>query len=194
MKASKRALFENDLEKCGICGRKGKKIPYEAMYFCSEAHVNLHKEKSKTAEQEMKTLRACSVCGKPVKKARWTMIDCSIRKTGDEYTPLKFCSEKCFDNWGAEGREKDPLAEFFGVDSSQDEREIKERRMRLMLVWEIIKELHLKGEIPIREIKRMGIEQGMTRSEVEDALKSLKERDLISEAGRGKVKIDRRMG
>ncbi|MCX6814300.1 MAG: hypothetical protein NTY20_01450 [Candidatus Aenigmarchaeota archaeon] len=192
--APKSGLIENELENCAICGRKGDKIPYEAWHFCSQEHVKLYKEKTKVAERKMKMLRTCSTCGRPLKKTRWTMIDCSIRKIGDEFVPLKFCSEKCFDNWGAEKRKKDPLAEFFGVDSIQNEREIKGRRMRLMLVWEIIKELHPKGEIPIREIKRMGIEQGMTRSEVDDAIKSLKERELISEAGRGKVKIDRRMG
>ena len=190
MKASKGVLLENELEKCGICGRKGDKIPYEAWHFCSQEHVKLYKEKTRATERKMKALRACSVCGKPVKKAKWTMIDCSIRKIGDDYTPYKICSEKCFDNWGVEGREKDTLAEFFGIDGSQNEREIKECRMRLMLVWEIIKELNPKGEIPISEIKRMGIEQGMISSEVEDALKSLKERELISEAGKGKVRLN----
>jgi hypothetical protein len=189
MRTSKKALFEDELERCGICGRKGKKIPYEGQYFCSQEHVRLFKEKDKAADRKLATIKTCSTCGKPIKGKGLPMTDTYIKKLTDEFKVYKFCNGKCLDNWGIEGKEKDPFAKFFGIDSSHYDREIRERRMRLRIVWDTIMELRPKGEIPIREIKRMGIEQGMTKSEIEDALKSFKERELISEAGKGKIKV-----
>jgi len=92
--------LRREMEKCELCGRKGK-IRHAGGLFCSKEHVSLFDEKWQDAEMRMKAIETCSRCGKPVGGSKWTMVDCSIRKIGDAFTPHRFCSEKCWEQWGA---------------------------------------------------------------------------------------------
>ena len=90
-----------NLEKCELCNKKGR-IKHKGSLFCSEEHVRLFEIKWNEAEERMKKIKACSICRKPVRGGKKTLIDCSIKKIGDAFMPYVFCSEKCFELWGTE--------------------------------------------------------------------------------------------
>lgn len=92
--------LKEDLEKCELCGKKGR-IKHAGGLFCSEEHVKLYDKKWKDAEKRMKKIKNCSICGKPVGRGKLTLIDCRIKRIDDAFTPYVFCSEKCFELWGA---------------------------------------------------------------------------------------------
>jgi hypothetical protein len=61
--------------------------------------VKLFDQKWNESEKEMKKIKTCSICGKPIGKSKWTMTDCRVKKVGDKFIPHRFCSEKCWEEW-----------------------------------------------------------------------------------------------
>ena len=88
------------LKKCELCDKEGR-IEHAGGLFCSKEHIRIYDKKWKEAEKRMKTIKTCSICGKSIGKSRWTMVDCRIKDNSDAFTPHRFCSEKCWDKWGA---------------------------------------------------------------------------------------------
>lgn len=86
------------LEKCELCNKKGK-IEYHGSLFCGDEHLKLYKKKWRSAQERMKRITKCSICGKPVGKNSRIMVDCRIKKNNDRFTPHRFCSQKCFESW-----------------------------------------------------------------------------------------------
>jgi hypothetical protein len=92
--------FRNMVAKCELCNKKGI-ISRRGLRFCGKEHEKLHGKKWPDAEKRMKAIKACSICGKPVGKSKWTMVDYRINNISDGFTPHRFCSKKCWDKWGA---------------------------------------------------------------------------------------------
>jgi len=89
-------------EKCELCNKNGT-IKHAGGLFCSEEHAGLYDKKWKDAKERMKEIKTCSVCGKPVSgKSRWTIIDTSVKSISGSFRPYRFCSEKCWEEWGTE--------------------------------------------------------------------------------------------
>ena len=83
---------------CIFCGRKGRMV-HEGFYFCDSGHLDLFDRKIRKASGQLKNLRKCSSCGRPMKEAARTMIDCTNASEKRNFTPLGFCSDGCFYLW-----------------------------------------------------------------------------------------------
>jgi hypothetical protein len=86
------------MEKCELCNKKGK-IEHVDALFCSEEHVKLFDRKWKDAEKRMNAITTCSTCGKRVGKNVKLLTDCRIKNLTGDFTPHKFCNNRCFESW-----------------------------------------------------------------------------------------------
>jgi len=89
--------FKELMGRCELCNKKGV-IEHEGNKFCSRTHMDLFDKKMEDAIWRKTLLKNCSICGKPVGKSKWDMIDCRT-DIKDPFIPHIFCSKKCWNAW-----------------------------------------------------------------------------------------------
>jgi hypothetical protein len=90
--------MNKDFKRCPLCEKEGK-IIHEGWRFCSKEHVKLFDQKWNETQKEMKKIKTCSICGKPIGKSKWNMTDCNVKRVTDDFKVYRFCSQRCWDEW-----------------------------------------------------------------------------------------------
>ena len=83
---------------CIFCGSEGR-IFHEGFFFCSGRHSDLFDRKVREAGKGLENVSRCSSCGRRMKEAARTMVDCTNASEKRDFRPLGFCSDGCFYLW-----------------------------------------------------------------------------------------------